>query len=972
MWRRIITFGVAALVPATLAALDPSLRLTQYAHMGWVRDEGHSLPAVTAISQTSFGYLWIGTSNGLYRFDGVHFVAWNQQLWSTGEDMAVRALAASRDGELWVATRYGVSRLDASGRVADLAGGSRIQIAGVSNLLVDHSGNLWIGARAPNPLRVLTAAGLKNYGPGDGLRGDVVLSIFETRGRHIWVGTNAGLCESVGFSAPFSCKTGPSAETVSFDESDNGDLWAAGNNGLFRLTHAGWTPVLRDFQGFVLAARVMLRDRRDNIWLGTLGQGLLRIGGGEMQSFTRKDGLSSDVVECAFEDREGNLWLGTAFGLDRFSDPRIARVTTIEGLSGDLVTAVLGSREGDVWVGTSGKGLDRLSATGKITHYQLSAGLPATTILSLYQDRAGTVWAGTTGGVGRFLGGRFAPVRGGGWDRLTRVSIITGDSPGALFLADARAGLVTVRGGAPVPLATPFESEEISALYADRDGTLWIGGRAGDLAVRRGDQFSEVRLPRRVPGPVGEIHQDANGNIWAAYRDTVLRLHGETWAEWPAEVRQMIDDSEGNLWLEIPSAFLKIPKAQLDTVQSFSASSGIVRCSFADALRIGEGGLSHPRWTRAQDGKLWIATQDGAAYFDPRGFGPTPVPVASIDGFQVDHKPWDLSRPLRFRGREVLISYAGLRLADSEGARFRYSLDGLDRAWVDSGAERQVQYVNLDPGTYRFRVSASNAEGFWSDPAAVSFEVRPSFYQTTWFLTLCAALLGASVWGMIRIRARSLRTHFQIVLDERTRMAREIHDTLLQGFTGVVFQLEAARRQLDRAPDLARRRVEHALDEADRSLREARHSVTFMRVPGLEGQSLEAAISGAANRLTADRGISFQVNVSGRPYGLRYNTQWNFYVIAREAIANAVEHGRPSRIVIFLAYFPDHVDLCIEDDGAGFDPQAIPASRDPHFGISGMRERTHGLKGTVTILSAPGSGSKVRISIPATPLIEER
>jgi signal transduction histidine kinase len=310
------------------------------------------------------------------------------------------------------------------------------------------------------------------------------------------------------------------------------------------------------------------------------------------------------------------------------------------------------------------------------------------------------------------------------------------------------------------------------------------------------------------------------------------------------------------------------------------------------------------------------------------------------------------------------IAYTGLSLTVPERVRFRYKLDGLDQDWTEAGTRRYVDYVNLPPRKYSFHVLACNNEGVWNTVGArLAFQIEPAFYQAKWFAPLCVAAAGLFVWGAYRLRVRRLVSRFQLVAQERARMTRELHDSLLQGFSGVVYQLEAASRLYDSNPEVSKRRLERAIDRADQSLREARRAIMSMHLPEIEDTTLPEALSAAGARAIEGSSIAFHLAVKGHVRQLPYEVQANVYLVGREAIANAVNHAGAKKIAAQLVYSATSVALSVQDDGTGFDLEAAMAKKD-HRGVIGMHERAKYIGATLRVQTARGQGARIELVAP--------
>ncbi|MBZ5724259.1 MAG: ATP-binding protein [Acidobacteriia bacterium] len=973
-----LQFPAAAAALIALAncasALTPGLSLTQYLHTSWTQMEGAVVPGVEALAQTSDGYLWLGTAQGLLRFDGLRFAAWKPPQGEKLPGEAIKSLAASADGGLWIGTESGIAKLR-DGHLVPCAGGNVLTSQTIAAMLEDRAGRLWAGSAQE------TAAGLvliekgtvKTFGWESGLPGLQVPSLFQDRGGTIWVGTSAGFCRWNGSRAEQCRLTSPGDRIDSITGDAAGNLFLAGvTSGILRFANGriepASGPLRNDF-------KALLREHDGNLWIGTMNRGLLCLRNGGTEHFTRRDGLSSDEITAMFEDREGNLWVGTANGLDRFRQPKVARWSTQDGLAGNSITAVCATRDGDVWVAAVGGGLSRVRGN-RVTTYAREAGLPPATVLSLYEDARGTLWAGTTGGLGYLSHNRFVEIRGTAGTRLTRVFAITAGRSGGLWLADAQRGLWQLQHGLPAP-AKPDglpPGKSIYQLHTSRGGDLWIGYHEGGIAVVSGGSVHSYDPPNGLAaGPVQAIYEDSLDNAWVGTGQGLSRFRKGHWTTWTTAqglpeggIQAIGEDTHGHLWLVTAAGLLALELSGLERI----ADGAPQRLAFAtygpgDGIRPAKFGMSGPRIARSRDGRLWIDTQDGVASIDPGTIrtNTLPPPVA-IEHLLVDGKPLELrAREIGLRGRAVQFEYTALSLTQPESIRFRYKLEGFDKDWVEAGTRRQIVYANLPPRHYRFRVIACNNDGVWNRTgAALAFRAEPYFYQTWLFLALCASAAGLAGYGGHRLRLRQLRSGFRLVLQERTRVTREMHDTILQGFAGVVFQLEAASRQMANSPEAGKRRMDLALEQADRSLREARQALSAMRISALENSTLPEALRTASRQIVEGTPIRFDMAVTGKARELPYDVQANLFIIAREAMTNAMNHGKPQRITLELVYAAHEVRLAVQDDGVGFDPQAA-AAKNNHWGLAGMSERARQMAACLTVDSVPGQGTRLEVVV---------
>jgi ligand-binding sensor domain-containing protein/signal transduction histidine kinase len=925
----------------------------------------------------------LGTLNGLFRFDGVRFTAWDPPAGAALPSQDIRALCLARNGALWIGTSAGVSRWQQT-RLVNFTVANHLPSGSVVALHEDRRGRIWASLSGGNSSALVAIQGdiVQRQSLSGAPPDSIVLAMYDDPNGQFWVGTNHGLCRS-SVHAGFVCADRRSA-VLSIAGDSRGNVLVADRaaHGVVRFAGGKQQAVIQYSGTMAIAPRVLEGDSDGNVWLGTLGQGLFRIQDGRVERYTRRDGLSSDLVEAVFEDRERNLWVGTANGLDRFRNPKAPRLTTIEGLSGDLVTAVCATRNRDVWVGTVGAGLNRVSAHG-ISTYTLSSGLPSSTVLALQEDAGGKLWVGTTAGLVSGAGNHFYRVRLPPGVSLLRVLALQATADGGMWIADEKEGLFKAREGRVWPVSltgvpSQTRSQGIYQLLYDHRDTLWIGLFQGGLEAVHANVVTPYPTRAGVAsGPVYSIFSAGDGSLWVGTSGGLSRLRSGRWTTWTRDhgvpnggVQGIIQDDVGALWLASADGLLRVSLASLAAVADGRPKSlDALHYGLGEGIRMGiSRGTANPRLTKSGDGRLWIATEDGVAIIDPKALVAqrTPPPVA-IERIFVDGTPlpWNSGSPLSFHGREVQLEYTALGLSMPENIRFSYRLEGLDSNWRDAATRRTAIYTNLAPRSYRFLVRARNDDANWSaSVAALPFVVAPYFYQTWWFSGLCLISLAGTAYLLHELRQRTLRARFELVLQERSRLTREVHDTVLQGFAGVLYQLQGASSQFYSAPELARQKLDRALDQADEALREARETLSFMRLSTIENSTLVDALSVAGKKLTEETSIEFCMHVTGEIRKLRHDLQFNLYILAREAIYNAVNHARPQNITLNVAYSANAIRLTVQDDGVGFDPNALPTDTN-HFGLSGMRARAGYIGARLAVTSEPGRGTSIEVSVPA-------
>jgi streptogramin lyase/two-component sensor histidine kinase len=708
------------------------------------------------------------------------------------------------------------------------------------------------------------------------------------------------------------------------------------------------------------------RDVHGSLWIATY-DGLLRFQSGRMERFTREDGLSGNGAYALFEDREGDLWLATTAGIDRFRDPTAVHLSMLDGLRSDTTHSLIQTPDGAVWVGSGSANLDRI-ADGRITHVTFADSPRDTAAVGLYVDHTGKLWVGTSYGVFHESGNGFHEVTAPDGSRLKNVRSISGDRGDNIWVIDQMFGLLQVHGAttSPVPssqMPLPFR------VATGSDGTLWAASyKTGLLALRK----SGVTPTVLHDGPTQFIYEDQAGETWVGMGSSLSRLRRGRWTTWDAAqgltgkfLYGLAEDDCGGFWILTEKALLRLDAAELrGAADGAPGPLGVTSYGLADGLHLTMRGLPSPRIIRAADGRIWFCESTGVGIIDPetlrRNEVPPPVHIELMTWN--GHPVSGISGNPSFQAGEVHISYTGISLAAPDLVRFKYRLEPQGH-WIDAGARRDVTYAGLAPGRYRFRVAACNRHGVWNEAgAAIDFRMEPYFYQTPWFFAACAGVIAFAIYGAYLLRVRRLTRHFALVAQERARVTREIHDSLLQGFTGVVYQLDAAARQFDTDPAQCKLKLESALDRADEALREAREVLSTMRLPALETHTLPEALAETGAKLTENTAASFHGEVAGPVEPLRYEVQANLFLIGREAIANAVSHSGASHIRLLLVYGDKELQLSIQDDGKGFDSGTV-VDREGHWGLRNMQERARQIHAEFVLKTAPGDGTRIEVRV---------
>jgi ligand-binding sensor domain-containing protein/two-component sensor histidine kinase len=963
------------LVPVPLLALDPSKSLTQYTRTVWTQAQGLPQDTVRAIAQTPDGYLWLGTSEGLARFDGYDFTTFTQDRVPLPSN-AISVLWGDRNGNLWIGTTSGLG-LYSNGQFKTFTEKDGLPSGGVTSLTEDAAGTIWLVAGGL--LTRFEGGKFVSYQRADLAPVQSVRVVYGDRQGQLWIGGIGGVVKRVG--GRFVPVLGAQDLRVNMITSilqDARGTWIAGINGILLLRPDGSLRRFTTQDGlpnvFVLT---LCEDRAGNLWVGTYG-GLSRLDGDHFISPARDDKEDRDWVWSLFEDREGDLWVGANSALIRLRDDLFTIYGRSEGLPSDEPTVVHQDGRGQIWVGYHDSGL--LAFSPAASHlYTTRDGLPSNEMFALRDARDGDLLIATRGGVSRLHQGRFlnysvpdpvgrtvvydvledtrghlwAAAAGGvyefdgsGWRAAMQGFALTlaQEPDGTIWAGLLSSGLWRLPARAEEPVrkyttADGLGSNEVRSLHLDRDRNLWIGLQGGGLSVLRDGVFH--RFSARdglLSDTVAHVEEDGNGSVWLSTPRGICRILEQ----------QLWDFSAGKIHVLTP--------------ENFGVAEGLRSAQSAPAAPASGGG------TRTRDGRLWFPTGRGLATIDPTAatrVGDRLPPATHIVEVAVNGQPVNLASASRWKpgvGR-VQFHYTGIDLNAPERLRYSYKLEGLDQDWIPAGTRRVIDYNPLPHGRYRFLARASLPGGGTSQ-AEFPFEVLPRFYETKWFPWACGACLAAAVYGLYRLRVQQIHARFALVFEERARLAREIHDTLAQGFVGISAQLDAVAIRLNQDLESARQHLNLARKMARHSLTEARRSVMDLRATDLQEQDLPAALIASAERLVAGTNVELCCDVANIKDQLAPDVEQNVLRIAQEAVANAVKHARPAVVQVQLGRENGFVFLRVKDDGAGFETPETFSSDGGQFGILGMRERAARCGGDFILSSQPGAGTQVQVKVP--------
>ena len=979
----VCAFLLLAWSPSTFA-LNPALDVSQYAHTSWKTRDGFPKGEISSIAQTPDGYLWLGTELGLFRFDGIRHVQWrppgNQDLPSNW----IFSLLVSRDGTLWIGTEKGlVSWKD--GKLTQYA-----ELAGryIFKLLEDHEGTVWASGAAmlAGKLCAIRNGSLQCFGD-DGSLGRTVFNLYEDRKGNLWAGVKDGLWRWKPGPPKFYPLAGEPDGIQCFGEDKDGTLLVGWKNGIHRFVD-GKTEVY-SIPGRVgqIRARRILHDRDGNLWIGTFNEGLVHVHQGRTDVFGLSQGLSGESARVLFEDREGNVWVGSGSGLDRFRDFAITTFSVNQGFLSPRTRSVIADRDGSVWVATA-EGLNRWN-NGRVASINSTNNFVPN---SLFQDQTGRIWVSTPFGLGYLKDDRFVSIS----DVPGAVTSMTQDNAGNLWIVNEHAGLFQVvreRVVQQIPWSKLGHNDPVSAVTADPlRGGLWLGFFLGGVAyysegqIRESYTTSDGLTGRRV----NDLRVDPHGTLWIATESGISRLKNGKLATLTSRNGLPCDgahwsreDDARSLWFDTPCGLLRVARSELDAWavamdHDVNATPSVYATVFdiSDGVRsIATANHFSPQVGKSADGKLWFLTGDGGVnVIDPRQLSFNELlPPVHIEQFVADRKTYDAygSGPLRLPAliRDLQIDYTALCLIAPEKIRFRYKLEGRDNEWQEVTNRRQAFYNDLPPGNYRFRVMASNNSGVWNETGTyVDFSIAPAYYQTAWFRIIVVVLfllvLGALYQLRLRQVARVVRGRMEERLEERERIARDLHDTLLQSVQGLILKFSAVAKQIP--SDLpARNALEKTLDHADEVLAEGRDRIRNLRVNSASLSDLPAAFRSVAEETSQGRDAIFKTVVEGRVRDLHPMVLEEAYCIGREAITNALSHSEGQHVEAEITYDWRQFRLRVRDDGRGIDPKILEAGgRAGHWGLQGMHERAQKIGGQLKFWSRPETGTEVELIVP--------
>jgi signal transduction histidine kinase/ligand-binding sensor domain-containing protein len=973
--------------------LDPFRTIAQFAHTSWGPKEG-APSVIRALAQTADGYLWLASPDGLYRFDGVVFEHYQPPSSGSFPSQDVASLLALPNGDLWVGFRVGAISVLRNGNVTNYTVREGMPNARIWGLAQDREGTIW--AATEGGLARLEGDRWRVVGANWNFPESAASAVFVDNQETLWVASAGTLMFLPAGTKRFE-PTGVQVKVgrvLRILQAPNGKLWMADLSRSVRPVPLTDRRLSRDDTEIRIHSTYdMLFDKDGALWIGSEGGGVYRTPAPEsirgeipstaIDSFTTKDGLTDNVTRSFLQDREGNVWVGTNTGLDRFSKTSLVPFV----LPFKTMYPVLAPGDaGNVWFN-----LVPIEQVHKRTgdYFHPSHFCSA---LSAYRDPGGAIWWFCIDAIYRYKSGRYLglPLPSSIQKPYGNVSVAeTMDGHGAFWLA-VQGGLFYWKSGSWHELETNLGELQPRAAFTDALGRAWFGYEGGTIIVL--DQEKIQMVYRGADSPVGEV-KAINGrrdHIWVggesglAYFDGIrLRRIVPADADAFGAVLGIQETLDGSLWLVGNKSVIQVPASQVQ--QALSSPSNRVTYRVFDSADGVPGTFAGTTIVRKEiqgtDGRLWFGGTGGVVWVDPANVLtntlPPPISIRSVrgNGQQVNSLANLVLAP---QTTTLQIDYTALSLVAPERVRFRYILEGVDKEWQDASTRREAFYTKLGPGHYHFHVIACNNDGVWNeDGAGLDFSIAPTWYQTNWFRFACVVAFLTLMWRLYQLRVRQLQRQFNIGLEarvnERTRIARELHDTLLQSFHGLLLRFQAASNLLPTRPDDAKKRLDAAIDQGSQAIAEGRDAVQGLRPPTMEAEDLAVALRILGEELNAGmtnlEPPAIDVSVEGEARRLRPLVRDEVYRISGEALRNAFRHAQAKRIETEIRYGSHEFRVRIRDDGKGMEIEAAGAGTG-HFGLPGMRERAKVLGANLEVWSNHDSGTEVQLTMPASKAYE--
>jgi ligand-binding sensor domain-containing protein/signal transduction histidine kinase len=971
MFRAVIT-GLALGILVLSAQGAPLHRPPPtYTERIWQVQDGLPEPTVQAFAQTKDHYLWIGTTGGLLRFDGARLVLYDRDNTPAFTENNIFALTVTRDDALWIATEGGGMIRYKNGVFHSFSGKDGLVNDFVRVVYQDSGGTIWVGT--DNGLFQFRQERIERVDNKNGMPSIAVHAISEDQQGRLWVGGSKLLCLDGGaFQEYHLAGEGSQNRVKSIAQTRDGTMWVGTIGGLYRMApEADSFHRVEETSGTV---RFLHETSDGTLWIGTIGHGIYKYRNHQFSQMTAPDSLPSNTTLNLFEDVEKNIWIGTQEGMVRLSKTPVEIVALpdsgdydaetvyqdhnrdlwvaaanlfrfhngkamrvrLPGVTGVRVRNVFRDREGNLWIGTEGRGVFRQSGK-KLVHYMTKDGLVNNFVRVFLQGRDGSIWIATDEGVSRW-------------------------TPQGFTNYQMRDGLCY------------FSTR---SLWEDRNAVIWIGTDRGISHLHDGRFVKDAVTEALKTEKIWAIQEDSDGGLWfgtrtgGLYRWRSGKLTHYTTAQGLASnsIYELLDDNKGSFWISGPNGISVISRHELDTIADDpSHPLSLTLYGISDGLETTQlYGAEKPGGVVTSQGEVWFASNKGPVRVSPDHAQATASAPVVIDQILADglEEPNLRRVSLAPDNAKIEIHYSVIQLRSQERVRFRYKLEGFDKNWTDASSRRVAYYTNLPPGHYDFHVAAfemNNPQQI--SESSVDIAQRPHFYRTSWFLACSLLLLGVTVWGGHKFRMRQAHSRFQAVLNERNRLAREMHDTLIQGCAGISALLEAHSSLKESDSDAKDGLLSCVRTQLRATINEAREAVWDLRHADGSATTIGPILESMTQQVSSEFGVPVDYQVSGKPFDLDQSTAHELLMVVREALHNAVRHGQPEKVHVSVDFKKNDFSVQVRDNGCGFDPMVARASNSGHYGLVGVQERVKRLGGKMVLDSHRGEGTELTVHLP--------
>jgi len=925
--------------------------------------DGLPSEVVQALAQTPDHYLWIGTTGGLLRFDGNSFVLFDRNNTPALKADSIFFLTVTRDGSLWIGSEGGGLTRYLHGTFRNYGGSDGLTNNVVRAVQEDSQGALWVGT--DDGLFVMRGDHLHRVDNRGDIPAVAVHVITRDREGRLWVGGTLLLRIDRGRATVFQING--RADTVHIKtilQRRDGTIWVGTVSGLYRLTAQG---VFMPVAGINRTVRI-LRETKDGIlWIGTIGDGMYTLAPGTDRPVPFLNALANKAILNIFEDIEGNIWVATQAGLERLSRTPVNIIPIPDAADSDF-GSIFRDTDGTIWMCSTH--LERLQ-NGKFERYELP-GLKGLTVRNLMRDRDGVLWVGTEGnGLFRLASTtKNYTTRNGLPSDYIRAMLQARD--GSLWVGtDNGASHITAGGISNVYF--PGHVPSVMALLEDHAGDIWLGGFSGLMRLHNGKPVQDDLTAAIGGKTVWSLHQSSDGTIWAGTNDGLFLEH-DSHVQHITEanglpfsfIYEILEGTDGRIWLSGPSGVVSFMHSQLERVEAehfanvplmfFDVSGDFEPAELFNSIQ--------PAGIITLAGDVWFPSSRGAVHIQSNAATHSePFPL-KIDRIVVDGRQLPPQNTVRMSSTDsrLEIDYAPILLSSQDTVLYRIKLEGFDKGWQDVTTQRAAYFTNLPSGHYTFRVEAFRVGNVANaQEAALTIVKAAPFYESAWFILLCLLTICAFVYGIHRLRMSRVKLRFQAVVEERSRVAREMHDTVIQGCTTISALLEASASMDATDQDSARELNYLARKQIEATILEARQAVWNLR----RGTAIEDDIESAIAKIAQDAGDEFGVTVHvtqfGEPFPIISSVAHELLMVIREAVHNSLVHGKPTEASIDTVFSEDHIAITIKDNGIGFDILTDMPSSPGHFGLQGMYERMNRIGAQLIIDSAPGRGSVVKV-----------